>query len=115
MDIIDSHFHIYKSAQAGVMAQGGESLIGFSGTIEESLPILDRGIIHKIVALFTKGMKVRTFLAKSIPEDLEYLSGLVADKTIKPIIDKTFSLEQITEAHEYGELGHTEGKISIVI
>lgn len=51
MNIIDSHFHIYKSAQAGLMAQGGESLIGFNGTIEESLPILDRGNISKVVAL----------------------------------------------------------------
>jgi predicted TIM-barrel fold metal-dependent hydrolase len=49
--IIDSHFHIYKSAQAGLMAQGGESLAGFRGTFEEALPILDRGQITKIMAL----------------------------------------------------------------
>lgn len=51
MHIIDSHFHIYKSAQAGLMAQGGESLTGFKGTIEEALPILNRGQINKIIAL----------------------------------------------------------------
>jgi len=33
------------------MAQGGQSLIGFKGVFEEALPILDRGRIHKIVAL----------------------------------------------------------------
>jgi predicted TIM-barrel fold metal-dependent hydrolase len=49
--IIDSHFHIYKSAQSGLMAQGGESLAGFNGTLEETLPILDRGNISKIIAL----------------------------------------------------------------
>ena len=33
------------------MAQGGQSLIGFKGIFEEALPILDRGRIHKIMAL----------------------------------------------------------------
>ncbi|MCP4750438.1 MAG: hypothetical protein GY866_06070, partial [Proteobacteria bacterium] len=51
MKIIDSHFHLYKSEQAGIMAQGGERLIGFSGTVEEAVPILDRGRIRKIMAL----------------------------------------------------------------
>ena len=51
MQIIDSHFHLYKSEQAGLMAQGGESLIGFCGTFEEAVPILDHGRISKIIAL----------------------------------------------------------------
>ncbi len=51
MKIIDSHFHIYKSEQAGLMAQGGASFTGFSGTLDEALPVLDRGKISKIMAL----------------------------------------------------------------
>lgn len=51
MKIIDSHFHIYKTEQAGLMAQGGKSLIGFNGILEEAVPILDRGKISKIIAL----------------------------------------------------------------
>jgi len=49
--LIDSHFHIYKSEQAGIMAQGGQSFMGFKGVFEEALPILDRGRIRKIMAL----------------------------------------------------------------
>jgi len=51
LKIIDSHFHIYKNEQAGIMAQGGRSLIGFKGVFEEALPILDRGRITNIMAL----------------------------------------------------------------
>jgi predicted TIM-barrel fold metal-dependent hydrolase len=51
LKLIDSHFHIYKSEQAGIMAQGGQSLIGFKGVFEEALPILERGKIQKIMAL----------------------------------------------------------------
>ncbi len=46
MQIIDSHFHLYKSQQTGIMAQGGKSLIGLSGTFEEAVSILDRGKIN---------------------------------------------------------------------
>lgn len=51
MQIIDSHFHIYKSDQAGLNAQGGQSLTGYNGTHEETLSILNRGQIFKIIAL----------------------------------------------------------------
>ncbi|MFO7559742.1 MAG: amidohydrolase family protein [Desulfobacterales bacterium] len=51
MKLIDSHFHIYKSEQAGIMAQGGQSFLGFKGIFEEALPILDRGRIRKIMGL----------------------------------------------------------------
>jgi hypothetical protein len=49
--LIDGHFHIYKSEQAGILAQGGASHMGFRGTLEEALGILDREKIDKIVAL----------------------------------------------------------------
>lgn len=51
LEIIDSHFHIYKSAQAGLNAQGGQSLTGYNGTLEETNAILNRGKIFKIIAL----------------------------------------------------------------
>lgn len=49
--IIDSHFHIYKNEQAGILAQGGQSHMGFSGILEEAKTILDGGRIDKMIAL----------------------------------------------------------------
>jgi len=51
LNIIDSHFHIYKSERAGLLAQGGDSLIGFKGTLDEAKSILDKGRISKVMAL----------------------------------------------------------------
>ena len=51
MNIIDSHFHIYKSEQAGLLAQGGGSFCGFGGTLEEAKSFLDRGRVNKLLAL----------------------------------------------------------------
>jgi len=48
---IDSHFHLYKDARAGLMAQGGESRIGFCGTYDETVSILNRNQIVKVIAL----------------------------------------------------------------
>ena len=49
--IIDSHFHIYKNEQAGILAQGGQSHMGFSGTLEEAKTFLDGEKIDKMIAL----------------------------------------------------------------
>jgi len=71
MEIIDSHFHLYKSGQAGLMAQGGESLIGFCGTLEEAVPILDRGRINKIIALAVIPISpMRQAAMKRWPQDM---------------------------------------------
>jgi predicted TIM-barrel fold metal-dependent hydrolase len=51
LQIIDSHFHIYKSAQAGLNAQGGQSIAGYSGTHEETRAILNRRQLSKIIAV----------------------------------------------------------------
>ncbi len=70
MTLIDSHFHIYKSDKAGLMAQGGASLIGFNGTLEEATAILDRGKIYKILGLAVIPISaMRISAMKKWPED----------------------------------------------
>jgi NADPH:quinone reductase-like Zn-dependent oxidoreductase len=70
-------------------------------------------IFHKILALFTRGKKVRTLLMKHTPADLEQLITWVSEGKIKICIDKEFHVHQVAKAHEYSEAGHTEGKILI--
>ena len=70
MRVIDGHFHLYKTEQAGIMAQGGESLIGFSGTLGEAVPILDRGRIGTVIALAVIPISpMRQAAMKKWPED----------------------------------------------
>ncbi|MDZ4133908.1 MAG: zinc-binding dehydrogenase, partial [Dethiobacteria bacterium] len=46
---------------------------------------------------------------------LDQISSLVVEGAIKPVLDKTFTLEQIVEAHRYVQGGHKKGGVAILV
>jgi NADPH:quinone reductase-like Zn-dependent oxidoreductase len=48
-------------------------------------------------------------------EDLAYLRGLVEAGQLRPVVDRSFPLEQIVEAHRYAESGQKLGNVVVVI
>jgi NADPH:quinone reductase-like Zn-dependent oxidoreductase len=61
------------------------------------------------------GKRMIGMLLKTDPVDLEYIRSLIEAGKIKPVIDRTYSLENIAEAHHYVEQGHAKGKVIIKI
>lgn len=59
--------------------------------------------------------KCKSFLVKSNFRDLIILKKLLEKGTIRSIVDRTYALDEIREAHLFAEAGHVRGKIVISI
>ncbi len=60
-------------------------------------------------------ISVHDSTSKILPEHLEYIKKLIEDGKMKPVIDKTYKMEDIVKAHEHAEAGHKKGNIAITI
>ncbi|MFL6538051.1 MAG: zinc-binding dehydrogenase, partial [Chthoniobacterales bacterium] len=47
--------------------------------------------------------------------DMVYLRDLMAAGKVKPVIDRTYKLEQIADAMRYLEAGHARGKVVVTV
>jgi NADPH:quinone reductase-like Zn-dependent oxidoreductase len=65
----------------------------------------------------SRGSKKRVSFAASgvTSEHLAYLRGLVEAGRLRPVIDRTFPLEQMVEAHRYAETGQKLGNIVVAV
>jgi NADPH:quinone reductase-like Zn-dependent oxidoreductase len=54
-------------------------------------------------------------MGKENATDLEHLRGLIEAGTLTPVIDRTYTLEQVPDAMRYFDAGKARGKIAITI
>ncbi|MCU5080499.1 NAD(P)-dependent alcohol dehydrogenase [Bacillus cereus] len=62
-----------------------------------------------------KYVSVNGMMAKVSKEDMNLLKQLAETEKLKPVIDRTYRLEEIAEAHIYVEKGHKKGNVSITL
>lgn len=88
---------IYTSSELGFLGQN---------------PIL--GLASPLFKLF--GAKRVIFpIPKNNKEIIDFLKARVEDKSFRPVIDRTYPLNEIAKAYEYVEKGHKTGNVVIAI
>ena len=73
-----------------------------------------KDIVSGPVSVFTD-KKMKTVWAQPRGTDLALLAEWLEAGKLKPLIDRTFPLAEIAEAHRYSEEGHAVGKVVLVV
>ena len=76
---------------------------------------LKNPFVQKALTPNGKYVSVNGMMAKVSKEDMLLLKMLTEEEKLKPVIDKTYPLEEISEAHTYVETGHKKGNVSITL
>jgi NADPH:quinone reductase-like Zn-dependent oxidoreductase len=84
------------------------------GVFIDAGPGLASLLVGPCLRLTGRGKVVGT-VAKGGREPLEFLAGLIAQRKLKPVIEKRFPLAQIVAAHRHAEAGHKKGNVIIAI
>ena len=75
---------------------------------------VDRIIKAALLSPFVS-QRLGSFLAKPNRDDLQFLKELIEAGELTPVIDRTYSLSEVSEAIRYLEAGHARGKVVITV
>lgn len=76
---------------------------------------IKKSLCEKALTPNGKYVSVNGMMAKVSKEDMILLKKLTEAEHLKPVIDRTYRLEEIAEAHIYVEKGHKKGNVSITL
>ncbi len=61
------------------------------------------------------GISCKFFIVSMNPEQLRHIAGMLEGGSVRPVLDKTFPLEQAKQAFEEAAAGHVHGKVVVTV
>jgi NADPH:quinone reductase-like Zn-dependent oxidoreductase len=104
--IYDTVNKLSVSGSLSSLTKNGTLILGAAG-----LPEMMQGLW----ASMTKGKRVLTGVISQTAEDISFLKKLIEEGKLRAVIDRSYSLGQLAEAHTYAEKGHKKGNLSVAI
>ncbi|MFN8287704.1 MAG: NAD(P)-dependent alcohol dehydrogenase [Chitinophagales bacterium] len=104
--IFDTVNTISVTKAAKCLTQNGTMILSAAGMAE---------MLQGFWLNISGGRKVLTGVISHKAEDIQLLKGLIEAKKYKPVVDRSFPLAQIAEAHAYVEKGHKKGNVALEV
>ena len=102
------------SSRRRVLEPNG-TLVGVGAANNDGTASIVAGLLETAVLSRFGNQKMPFFLAKNSKEDLIVLKELIEAGKVKPVIDRTYPLNQTAEAIRYLETGHARAKVVITV
>jgi NADPH:quinone reductase-like Zn-dependent oxidoreductase len=90
---------------------GSYVLVGGSGRLSSILGVILRGTWISL----TGAAKVISGVASAAAGDQSFLKGLIEAGKLRTVIERSYSLDEIAEAHRHAEAGHKKGHVVILL
>ena len=106
-------YDVFFDAVASQKYDKIKPILNKNGTYVSTLPSVGV-ILNSITGIFSS-KKAKMINVKSSLQDLQKLTKWIEDGKVKPIVEKTYQLKDVREAHRHSETGRVVGKLAISI
>ncbi len=76
---------------------------------------MPESVLPAVLGAVGIGPRYTFLITRSSGQDLALLANFIDGGKIKPLVDRTLSMDQIQDAHRYFEAGKTRGKVVVEI